>query len=410
MPQKTERGSVLIVVLGITVFIILGSTLLITTHEPGNPPFSFINKKSSSSTFQVKEISDTPKKQELITAPTPSPKQNSPVQPPYIPTQQNCTSNINPQFTHTFTDLSMIDALNPIGGIGGGSPGRSYIGVKQGMEAPIYAPANAILRTIIYVDRGEGYGEYGIFLKVSCEVEILFDHIDKISDRIAKYAPQDPTQSSGTQGNRELNIPIQAGELLGHTNGTSLARTFDFLVSNYGKKNSFINQKRWEWEQALYGSCPYDYFVPDLKSQYYEKLGKPSMNGFLKADGCRNPSRDIAGTLSGGWFKDDSTDKRGDYLAIAQEYNTVQIATRKDGLAFPNQQDVVQGKNSYFNMTDFSPKKYPSNVTPGELVCYSDNQQWAFIKLVSEAEILFAAGNGVCPSVFPESQAETWLR
>jgi|SRR3989344_1396982 len=411
MKKVTKQGFVPIVALGITVLITLVGALFYTMHEPGNPPFSFIKKEEKKIDNEINNIlTQTPVKTETSkTVTNLTVKKELPSQKQYTP-QQSCTSNINPQFTSAFTDLSVINAINPIGGIGGGSPGRSYIGVLEGKQAPIYAPANGILRTIIYVDRGEGYGEYGIFLKISCEVEILFDHIDKISDRLMKYAPKDSTQSSATQGNNEINISIQAGELLGYTDGTSLAHTFDFLVTNYGKKNKYINPKRWEWEQALYGTCPYDYFVPTLKSLYYEKLGKPSMSGFIKSDTCGNPSHDIAGTASGGWFKGDSTDKRGDYMAIAKQYNEVQIATRKDGLAFPSQQDVVQGKNSYFNLTDSAPKKYPSEIKLGESVCYESNNKWAFIKLLSNTELSFASGSGMCPSDFPSSQAETWSR
>lgn len=323
--------------------------------------------------------------------------------------RQRCTSNTAPLFTHAFTDLSVIDALNPIGGLGGGSPGRSYIGVKEGNEAPIYAPADATLQTIIYADRGAGYGEYGLLMQVSCEVTILFDHIDRLSNTLIPFAPRTPKASSQMQDGKELGLKIKAGELLGYTNGTDLARTFDFLVTNQGKKNTFLNPKRWAWDQAVYGTCPYDYFTPDLKAEYYAKLGKPSERGFIKAHECGNPSHDIVGTLSGGWFTGKSTDKWGDYLAIAREYDEVRIAYRRDGNAFANTKDVHAGR-PYFHMTIYSPARYPSEIKAGESVCYESNTTWAFIKLVSNTELLFSYGNGACPSLFPEAQASAWIR
>ena len=46
-------------------------------------------------------------------------------------------------------ELEKINAFAPLGNITGGSPGRSYIGVKEGTETPIFAPADMILENII---------------------------------------------------------------------------------------------------------------------------------------------------------------------------------------------------------------------------------------------------------------------
>jgi len=321
-----------------------------------------------------------------------------------------CVSQIAPVFTHHFAEIDMIAAFAPIGGIGGGSPGRSYVGVKPGMETAVFAPMDAILQKIVYVDRGAGHGEYGLYFKASCEVEFLLDHIDRVSDNIKKYAPTKLANSTQIGEGAEPDLPIKGGELLGYTDGTELARTFDFLVMNYGKKNSFLKPARWEWEQALYGSCPYDYYTPALRPVYYERLGKPSDRGLIKATDCGNPSHDVAGTASGGWFKGASTDKRGEYLAIARDhYSGVQIAYRKDGQAFANARDVQTG-NPYFNLTDTAPSKYPADMKPGDSACYSDGKQWGFIKLLSATELSFAKGIGACPPEFPASGTETWIR
>lgn len=322
------------------------------------------------------------------------------------------TSNCDPKksvvFTHAFTDLEKIAALNPIGGIGGGSPGRSYIGVKEGMEAPIYAPMAATLRAIIYADRGAGYGEYGLIFKAGCNIEFMFDHIDRVSDKLKKYAPKTAAANSRVPG-AEVNVRVEAGELLGYTNGTDLAHTFDFLVTNYAKKNQYLNPKRWEWEQARYSVCPYDFFTPELKAQYYAKLGKPSDTGLIKARACGDPTHDIAGTASGGWFKGTSTDIRGEYLAIARQYDEVMVAYRKDGDAFASREDVQRGK-PFLQVTDMSPGKYPADIKPGDSICYSGNNQWAFIRLDSATQLSLAKGSGECPAEFPTSAAETWER
>lgn len=405
--MKTEKGFAYIFIIGISALITLGGILLTKTHKPGNPPFSFVKQDITEEPSVQKNI----QKNKPDTASTPKMKNKNPIksETKAAGPKKNCVSNINPQFTHAFTDLSKIDALNPIGGIGGGSPGRSYIGIKEGMEAPVYAPVDATLRKIIYANRGAGYGEYGLIFVVSCELEYMFDHLDKLSDTLLKYAPKTAAATSQIQDNTELDILVKAGELLGYTDGTDLAHTFDFLVTNYAKRAAYINPKRWEWEQAIYSQCPYDYFAAELRAAYYAKLGKPSYRGFIKADSCGNPSHDVAGTASGGWFKDTSTDKRGEYLAIAKDYNYAQVAYRKDGQAFESSQAVQMGK-PYLNIEDDTPEKYPEDIKPGQSICYGNNNEWAFIKLLSETELSFAAGNGSCPSVFPESQASVWIR
>lgn len=411
--RSHERGFAPMVPIILVGIIAAAVGLLYSAHEPGNPPPWAEDSETIVSKSGAETVSALPDDVQAGNIVAQSPRSPSPPAQASEQTEYRepgCASNTNPIFTKAFTDLSTINALNPIGGIGGGSPARGYIGVKEGMEAPIYAPTDATIRTIINVDRGIGKGEYGVFLTVSCEVEILFDHIDRLSDRLLPYAPKTVTASTRTDGGTEPRIPIKAGELIGFSNGTELARTWDFLVTNYGRKNSYLVPKRWQWDQAVYGSCPYDYFVEDLRLQYYAKLGKPSNTGLIKATECGNPSHDISGSASGGWFKgDNSTDTRGEYLAVAREFDEVMVAYRKDGNAFANMQDVQAGK-PYFNVTDYSPAQYPADITLGESICYSGNGRWAYIRLDTATQLSVAMGTGECPTGFPDAQAETWVR
>lgn len=312
-----------------------------------------------------------------------------------------CVSNPDPIFTHYFTDLSKVDAIGILGGYGGASPGRSYVVVKKGNEVPVYAPTDATLETVIYAPRGPGsQPEYGFYFRASCEVTFLLDHIDRISDELENMAPQKPAESSRTELGSQPNVIIKAGTLLGYSNGTPLARTFDFLVMNKARPASHINQSRWQWEQALYGVCPYDYYRQALKEEHYAKLGTANEIEFIPEKICGSPSQDRSGTGRGGWFKNDSTDLKGEFLGIGQNSNLIQLVIRRDG-------------NIVYRLDDYDvseSKKKPDELKTGESTCYAGNNSWVWIKLEREDTLFFAKGQGVCPGAFPATQAEIWQR
>lgn len=269
------------------------------------------------------------------------------------------------------------------------------------MEAPVYAPMDTVLETIIYAPRGPGAPpEYGFYFKASCEVSFLLDHIDKISDELKSLSPDSPAESTRTELGTKPNKLIKAGTLLGYTNGTPQARTFDFLLINTVKPVFHINSKRWEWGQAKNASCPYDYFTDALKSEYYKKIGVVNNEGFQSEGNCGSTSQDIAGTASGGWFKNESTDIKGEFLGLGQIYYFIEVVIRKDG-------------NIIFNLRDYQfSKKKPSEIKPGGEACYYDNNSniWAWLRLENNSKLLFARGQGSYPTVFPVLQAEIWER
>src|SRR3990167_2694959 len=88
----------------------------------------------------------------------------------------SCNPN-EPRFTAAVTELDKIDAFGPLGGVSGGSPGRSYIGIKKGNEVAVYNPGEAVLETIVYARRGgaETPGEYGLYFKAECDITYLLD-------------------------------------------------------------------------------------------------------------------------------------------------------------------------------------------------------------------------------------------
>ena len=174
---------------------------------------------------------------------------------------------------------------------------------------------------------------------------------------LKQYAPAEPSRSTATSD--DLSIPVKAGTLLGYTDGTVQARTFDFLVIDENIDIFHINPERWEWEQSLYSVCPYDLYVDDLKTKYYQKIGTATTTGFIKAENCGNISYDIAGTISGGWFLDETaTDSKGEFMLIGSVDDRVDIIVKNDS------------EITNLRITDYDAEILPQDVTVGESVCY----------------------------------------
>ncbi len=314
--------------------------------------------------------------------------------------KESCVSNPQPVFTHDFTDLSKIEALGILGGAVGGSPGRSYVTVKKGEKVPVYNPMDAVLETIVWADRGSGQPEYGFYFRASCEVIYLLDHVEEISDDLKDLRPEKPASSTATQFGSQPNVLLKAGQLLGYTDGTPQARTFDFLLINKNKPTFHINPARWKWEQAVYADCPYEYYEESMKKQYFDLLGIPIEGGkLLKATDCGSPSADVVGTLSGGWFQGESTTEKGKRVMFEQQFNSMEMSIRE------------AGSIRNFSLKQFDPLITPNKVTPGMTVCFQGYENnWVYINLISDTTLNLTTGTGQCPSSFPSSQAEIWIR
>lgn len=314
---------------------------------------------------------------------------------------RDCVSNAAPLFTRGFTDASMLLDITPIGSVRGGSPGRSYVAVQRNNgvfeKVPIYAPVDAVLKGVAFAYRNYGErgsrAEYRLDFQVSCEVSITLDHIAEVTDKIRAVAPA--VAANNTRNDREVSLGVAAGELLGYTDGTLVAGTFDFMVLNTNFTASYVNPARWQSEQLLHATCPYDYFVPELKREYYALLLTKDAQG--NGD-CGRVSNDVAGSMAGGWFKGNATYWSGLRLIAATEgdYVDVKIVDYATG--------VTTALVSHFK----APLK-PEETKVGDSVCYSDNTNFVFLKLVSSDALESAVGIGACPSSMP-TQTESWER
>ena len=321
------------------------------------------------------------------------------------PINIGCKNNSKPIFTSPFTDLSKIEHITPIGNIKAGSQSRSYVFANRyenGTKAlvPIYAPTNATLFGLVYAWRGDkttGRGEYRLDIRASCEVIFAFDHVTQITDRLKEFAPEVPAEDTRRQS--EISVPITEGELLGYTDGVFASGGFDFFLLNYEKEVSHINPSRWTSDHNKYADCPYDYFTEDLKKQYYSMFA--SAGGEKRKSTCRSASRDVAGTLSGAWFKEkDATDAAGTRLLVGSDFSTVDLVVDENN-------PLATG--SVLSIRHQSAPVKPEDVKIGGSVCYSDGTNHAFLKLLTETQMGSDIRQGPCPSILPDNY-EIWER
>ncbi len=311
-----------------------------------------------------------------------------------------CQHNIAPVFTRPFTNATLIQFVYPLGGISTGSPARSYVFVKTAPDGshlfvPVYAPVNMTLQGITYANKNYGplgmRPEYRLEFQVTCEVFLTFDHIPTVESRIASLGPSMPANNSRT--GVYVSVPVPAGELLGYTDGTRLAGSWDFMVLNNAKPAFHVNDSRWTADQYRYGDCPYDYFAGDLKATYYSLL---STSGTTTTPLCGKVSQDVSGAIAGGWFQGNSTTAQGSRLLVGKFLNYIEMV-------------VSQANGPILDIRDYRSIVNPATVMVGQSVCYSDGTSYAYLDLVSQLSMRVATGTGGCPTQLPYTY-QVWNR
>jgi len=322
--------------------------------------------------------------------------------------QASCkTSTI---FTKDITDLSNISSIGPLGGLNVGSASRSYIANKRAADGtavftPIYAPMDSTLMGIYYkkanYDTQGARGEYRLEIDAGCGgITYVFDHIAEVNETIKNAGAEEPSTESNV--GTSVKIPLKAGELLGRTDGTKPAGAWDFYLLNQNFNAFHINSERWQSDHNTHADCPYNYFDSELKSKYEAKL---ALWDGQKPDGisCGQISHDVAGTLSGGWFQGDATDMKGTKLLLSNTANMVEVLREVSGA-------LNQINNDRFGFRTYTYSKKPAEVKAGEKICYSGDDKYVYLNLVSAEKLQTARGAGNCPSAFPTSNVEEWQR
>lgn len=330
----------------------------------------------------------------------------------------DCTSNPAPVFTHMLTDLALVQSIVPLGNSSGGAIKERHqvqlltdttpAGATSGRSVPIIAPADARLTSIRRLRTTQPFEDdyYGFDLQISCEVTARFDHVrmpgNKLSAAVSGYSNgfRDPEQATR----------FAAGEVIGHTDGNppapagvNRAFAFDYALYDSRHENTFANMNRYrttpDLALSLRAICGGSFYQGALRSAFFARLGYAgrSANG-----DCRNASRDVPGSLAGGWFRvGQSIDADGGRLAFATEANGVARLTISFSTSFFFEPYHATG----------TVNRDPALATGSSPWCYTDNSSEVWFLLSADGmrmSMQQRAGN--CTSAAPTSYALQWER
>lgn len=331
-------------------------------------------------------------------------------------TYQNTENCINPVFTAYFVDPKKVQKVGQVGVVHGSGlyiVERSYVSVKDeflDQKVPVYSPVDMTLRAGSHYQDFGGSGnnlpDYALWFDADCNVEINLAHLKEVVESISSQLPDVKTDSRSTQ---LKPIKFKAGDLIGYfiykKEGVS---GFDFIVRDKKIVNQFINQERYSdgrAENLINGVCPYDYYEPSKKEEYYNLLGGAGGNLFKVKD-CGNSSRDVKGTISGMWFLDKvpkgwiyDSYKDGDYGS------TLSIVGDEESITIGN-----LGQSKLSRIYSSNPTyKLPQEITNQH--CYQfdgfaqgESSGWAYLKVISDTELdVVFSQTGKCPVSFPSN-------
>jgi hypothetical protein len=306
----------------------------------------------------------------------------------------------NTRFTHAPTDLSQIASIVPSGSPSGGviKP-HSYLHNKDNpdfsnVRVPVYAVADAVVTSVAYYNTSVNSAEYLIFFDASCEISFKYDHLSELAPKLAAVAPDTPANDSRTT--HTPPIELEAGELVGYSNGAGGKGAWDFGAHDLTHTNQFANQERYiagHMGQSIHAVCPYDYFVEPLKSQMYALFGTHDQR-LIPDIACTTPQRDVLGSAAGAWFATPELTFGGSSVSIAM---------------LPGEIVAITGRGSDLRIE----KDQPTWLDPERLTtdhCYAGDGRWFYIEIIGDGmQMSLAEGSGGCPASSPDN-AITYYR
>lgn len=225
-------------------------------------------------------------------------------------------------------------------------------------DVEVYSPAAGIVNSIQHMGsfRGDNnymMDDYYVKIKHDC-LDSIFIHIDTLSPGLAKVAPKDGGYAS-------VNVPIEAGEVIGTYSGS-----LDYMVVDKGVTLDFVNLESYKsdyeegYDNRVHISDPIAYF--DDPSKLIEK----SLRTLEPVGGLID--YDVDGKLVGTWFEENTNGWNG----LKQErYWAGHLAIIYD--AIDTRHVIVstgdfEGRTAQFGVKGNTPD--PGEVGVGDLVKY----------------------------------------
>lgn len=195
-------------------------------------------------------------------------------------------------FTKAPFDVSQVKVITP--GKETNDPRFVYVWVNTSKSdrVNISAPADGklyMIRHKVFEIDGKKGNDYDMFFAVDCKTVFRFNHITNPRDDIkATYPAGDLPSGDYANGGLDIAervkptkaIEVKAGESLGYTTGTPIARNFDYAIG--------ISTSR---EGDKMSVCPLTVFKDPLKTQLTNLLGSKAAGAPVPGYGCQVESK-----------------------------------------------------------------------------------------------------------------------
>lgn len=213
------------------------------------------------------------------------------------------------QFTAEPVDLDIVREISPLGSLN--PPGHTiptehtylHLGEHDSGEVfSLHSPGQIYVTAISEDDDdiAAGRREYYIEFSLCKDIGGYFNHVKELRGILKEeFDEVECEQWSHNPSNicyKNMFVKLEPGVEIGgvgHQQGN-----FDIGGLDYRKKLNFINPSQYgeDGGQTVYKVCPYDFYVPEIKDQFYSLLNSVS------EPKCGEVMQDIPGTLHGNWF------------------------------------------------------------------------------------------------------------
>lgn len=326
------------------------------------------------------------------------------------------SESVTVTFTQPIFDPEMVSNITPLGELMGGyEEATALAGVMINLKPEAYAggkdievkaPTDMKLESYAhFIDPNDGGKNWALIFQISPQIKIRFDHITRVPQKVIDATTTTPKNNSAEEYPKN-KISFKAGEVIAYTSGTKMAHNWNIYLTDTRNKNNFINSERYQTDMGgqrlLTARCPFDFYPDEMKNKFMKLMGynKPG-----QSQSCGNPSKDVAGTLSGMWHLS-SDPKTGTSEQIDGVYASPLSVFKNSA----GEVTIDQVNNQRLDI----PPNNKTNQNPKEITgehCYQLTSGYAYFKVISSTQMQFAySSSGICPTTFPTAQAKTYYR